>query len=71
MSMAIFHSFCVCCDLTEEYVHNRGLMHVKYILALCQNVTLKPIISEIMCVCSDISKIEGDFVHIRYSDQPP
>ena len=38
-------------------------MHVKYTLALCQNVAIMSIILSILYVCSDISDESVDFVH--------
>ena len=57
----------VCCDISEENVlilfifgtminHDRILIHVKYTLALCQNVAVMSIVSY-MYVCSDISEL--------------
>ena len=59
---------CVCCDISDnkELILfmfgtamncNRGLMHVKYTLALCQNVAYMSIISQIVYVCNDISEM--------------
>ena len=55
-----------CCDISEKnglillifgtiINHNMGLMHVKYTLALCQNIALMFMISYIVYASSDIS----------------
>ena len=37
--------------------HNMNLMHIKYTMTLCQNVSFVSIISYILYVCSDISEM--------------
>ena len=56
----------VCWDILENtglfvfgtvIKHNRDLMDVKYMLAVCQNVVFMCIILYILYVCSDISEM--------------
>ena len=77
--MATFsYILCVCYDISEknEFLFIFGtviryhelLMHVKYPLAQCQNVTCMSIIAYILYVCSDISEMNQWM--FGYSDQP-
>ena len=67
----IFHEFDVCCDILEKkglnlvifgtvINHNMGLMHVKYNLAVCQNVVFMSSTSHILyvVVCAFFSWVQ-------------
>ena len=83
----IFLKFYICCNISEKnglilfifdtvISHNRELMHVKYTLALCQNVAFMSIISYILYayrliwilfIFGTVIIHHRDFMHIKYT----